>query len=135
MQVKINEASSGIDVALTKRYDFLTKELGVAKTYAKHEKETLYETIKMRSGLSMSEKNAVNDQLNQMEITVKALAESYPEIKADKLFIELQRNIKDAEEHLQASRRLYNSNVSEYNQLLSIFPINLFFKFQKRSFV
>ena len=57
MQVKIKEADSGIDVALTKRYDVLTKMVEVAKGYAKHEEETIFEVIKLRQGMSLEDKN------------------------------------------------------------------------------
>lgn len=121
-QVKIQEADSGIDVALTKRYDLLTKAFDVAKGYAKHEKETLYEVVKMRQGMSLSEKADVDAKLDKMGLSIKALAENYPTLRASEAFSDLQRAIKDAEEHLQAARRVFNSNVSSFNQMLVTFP-------------
>ena len=76
--IKVDEGLSGIDVALTKRYDTLTKLLDVVKGYQKHEKEILLEVIKLRSGMSMTERNAANTQMDQAANQIKLLAEAYP---------------------------------------------------------
>lgn len=120
--IKVDEGLSGIDVALTKRYDTLTKLLDVVKGYQKHEKEILLEVIKLRSGMSMAERNAANTQMDQAANQIKLLAEAYPELKSSNNFIQLQSSIADVEEHLQAARRLYNSNVSAYNTKIVMFP-------------
>lgn len=123
--VKIDEALSGIDVALTKRYDVLTKMIEVVKSYAKHEKETLFEVIKLRQDMSMKEKNDANRVMDDNFKKINIVAESYPELKSNENYKTLQQSISDVEEHLQASRRLYNSNVSLYNQLLVSFPTSI----------
>lgn len=120
--VKIDEALSGIDVALTKRYDVLTKMIEVVKSYAKHEKETLFEVIKLRKDMSIKERNDVNRAMDENFRKINVVAESYPELKSSENYKTLQQSIADVEEHLQAARRLYNSNVSLYNQLLVSFP-------------
>lgn len=120
--IKVDEGLSGIDVALTKRYDTLTKLLDVVKGYQKHEKEILLEVIKLRSGMSMAERNAANTQMDQAASQIKLLAEAYPELKSSNNFVQLQNSIADVEEHLQAARRLYNSNVSAYNTKIVMFP-------------
>lgn len=120
--IKVDEGLSGIDVALTKRYDTLTKLLDVVKGYQKHEKEILLEVIKLRSGMSMAERNAANTQMDQAAKQINILAEAYPELKSSNNFIQLQNSIADVEEHLQAARRLYNSNVSAYNTKIVMFP-------------
>lgn len=125
LQVKIDEADSGIDVALTKRYDVLTKMLKVVKGYVKHEKETLFEVIKLRSGMSLEDKNEVNEKMNRNMEKINMIAESYPELKSNENFKTLQQSIVEVEEHLQASRRLYNSNVSAFNQMIVTFPANI----------
>ena len=122
LEVKIEEASSGIEVALEKRYDLLTNMLKTAKGYAKHEKETLVEAIQCRKGMSIEEMNEANTKMNAGFDKVFALAESYPELKADSVFVNLQVAVADAEEHLQAARRVYNSNVSTHNQKVVTFP-------------
>ena len=125
LQVKIDEADSGIDVALTKRYDVLTKMVKVVKGYAKHEKETLFEVIKLRKGMSLEDKNKVNEKMNRNMEKINIIAESYPELKLNENFKTLQQSIVEVEEHLQAARRLYNSNVSAFNQMIVTFPASI----------
>lgn len=107
-QLKVEEAESGIDVALTKRYDVLTKMLDVVKGYQAHEKTVLTELVKLRSGMTMAEKNAANQKMEQLTKDINILAENYPELKSSNNFMELQKTIADVEEHLQAARRLYS---------------------------
>lgn len=126
LQVKIDEASSGIDVALTKRYDVLNKMMQVVKGYAKHEKETLFEVIQLRKGMSLEDKNNVNKQMDSNMEKINVIAEAYPELKSNENFKTLQQAIVEVEEHLQAARRLYNSNVSTYNQAIVTFPTSIF---------
>lgn len=123
--VKIDEADSGIDVALTKRYDVLTKMMDVVRSYAKHEKETLFEVINLRKGMSIAEKNEANSKMSQNFERINILAESYPELKSSENYQVLQQSIVDVEEHLQAARRMYNANVSTYNQMIVTFPISI----------
>lgn len=137
LQVKIDEAESGIDVALTKRYDVLTKMFNTAKGYAKHEMETLTNVVKYRKGMSIDEMSEANAQMNKAFGQINALAESYPDLKASTNFANLQMSITETEEHLQAARRVYNSNVSIYNQMIVTFPNSIIANskgFQKRSF-
>ena len=125
-KVKVDEANSGIDVALTKRYDLLTKALASVKGYAKHESETLSKVIGMRTGnikdLSLDEKSKLNAELNEVQRGINVVVEQYPQIKADTQFSLLQNQTADCEEQLQAARRVYNSNVSTFNQRRVTFP-------------
>ena len=123
--VKIDEASSGIDVALTKRYDVLTKMIETVKGYAKHEKEVLFDVVKIRKGMTIEEKNEANKQMDETLSKINVLAENYPDLKASENFNTLQNSITDVEEHLQAARRLYNANISSYNQMIVTFPISI----------
>lgn len=123
--VKIDEADSGIDVALTKRYDVLTKMIDVVKTYAKYEQETIFKAIELRKGMTMREKSDANVAMEDNFTKIALLAENYPDLKASQNYKELQLSIADAEEHLQAARRLYNSNVSIYNQKIVTFPSSI----------
>lgn len=120
--LKIDESESGIDVALTKRYDLLTKMLDAVKGYQKHEQSVLSKLVEIRTSMSMAEKRDVNNVMDKVSKDINILAENYPELKANTNFMELQRSIFDAEEHLQAARRLYNSNVNAYNTKIAIFP-------------
>jgi LemA protein len=127
-QVKIDEAASGIDVALTKRFDLLTKEVAVVKGYAKHESETLTAVIAMRqpaANASMKEKAEFSNQVGKAFDSINVVAEQYPDLKANANFMALQNQIAEVEEQLQASRRVYNSNVSVFNQDILVFPSSL----------
>lgn len=124
-RVKIDEASSDIDVSLTKRYDVLTKMVDVVKGYTKYEKDTIFETIRLRQNMTMQEKNDANRMMDESFARIHALAENYPDLKASANYNTLQKAIADVEEHLQASRRLYNANVSSYNQKIATFPTSL----------
>lgn len=120
--VKIDEAESGIDVALTKRYDVLTKQLDIVKGYAKHESETIEKVIELRRGMPMAEKSAAAAAMSEMQKSINVVAEAYPELRSAENFRSLQNAVNDTEEHLQAARRAYNANVSSYNQMLVVFP-------------
>ena len=121
---KVDEALSGIDVALAKRYAILTNLVEVVKGYIQHEREVLVSLVKLRNGNMV---NRVEVDQNQMlaKEQLFALQEAYPELKANEQFLSLQVAIQDVEEHLAASRRMYNSNVSIYNDLVLSFPSNI----------
>ncbi len=121
-KVKIDEASSGIDVALTKRYDVLTKMMDTVRAYKEYEKETLTEVIKLRQGATVKEKNEFAAAMSDQIAKINVVAEAYPELRSSENFVNFQKAIADTEEHLQAARRFYNSNVSAYNQMLVTFP-------------
>ncbi len=126
LEVKVEEAESGIDVALTKRFDVLTKIVNTVKGYAKHEAETFENVTKWRAGLpkklSLQEKQEFMGKMDAVQSGINIAVEAYPELKAEKLFSNLTASIADVEEHLQAARRLYNSNVSRVNTIIVTFP-------------
>jgi LemA protein len=129
-KVKIDESKSSIDVALTKRYDLLTKSLATVKGYAKHESETLIKVIQMRNpqgvtGMNMQEKSDFAAQLDKASKEINIVLEKYPELKADTQFTMLQNQISDSEENLQAARRIFNSNISVYNQRVVTWPSSI----------
>lgn len=122
LEIKVKEGESGIDVALTKRYDTLTKMIDVAKGYMSYEQSTMVKLVNMRKGMTMNERNAVNKNMDDVEKHINVVAENYPELKSSNNFIALQDAIADVEEHLQAARRLYNANVNAYNAKIVVFP-------------
>ena len=128
--IKIAEALSGIEVALTKRYDMLTKLLDVTKGYAAHEKELFTQVVELRRGMSIGELGEKSAQMEALGARIFAVAENYPALRSAEVFRELQEGVRDAEEHLQAARRLYNSNVTAYNTALVVFPSNIVAKNQ-----
>ncbi len=126
LDLKVNEAESGIDVALTKRFDMLTKMLQTTKGYAKHEAETLENVVKWRSGIpknaTLKDKEQFFNQMNQVAQGINVVVEKYPDLKANTVFKDLQAAVVNTEEHLQAARRLYNANVTRINTIIVTFP-------------
>ena len=131
MQVKITEALSGVEVALAKRYDMLTKLLDVARGFAAHEKGLFAEVIQLRRGMPIAELNSASQQIDALASRINVVAEAYPQLRSGDVFVQLQSGIRDAEEHLQAARRLYNSNVTGFNTALRVFPASLVGKAMK----
>ena len=124
-EIRIEEGRSGIEVALTKRYNVLTKMLDTAKGYMTHENDLFTKVIKLRQGMSVNELNSAQVEIEDVSNRLIALSEDYPELKSSDVFVELQRAIRDAEEHLQAAYRLYNSSVRTYNTAIEIFQTEL----------
>ena len=125
MEIKVDEAFSGIEVALTKRYDMLTKMLDVCKGFMKHESELFSKVISLRQGMSLGEMGEADREMGELTGRLFAVAENYPELRSAQVFAELQQGVRDAEEHLQAARRLYNASVSSYNAAIAVFPDSL----------
>lgn len=124
-EIKIQEGLSGIEVALTKRYDTLTKLLDVSKGYMTYERELFTKVISLRQGMDIGELGQAEHQMSQISGQLFAVAENYPELRSSEVFAELQRSVRDTEEHLQAAYRLYNANVTRYNTAIAIFPASL----------
>ncbi len=112
-------------MALTKRYDMLTKMLDNRQGLYGHESELFKKVIELRRGMSVAEMNDAQRQMDVLSGKFFAVAENYPELRSSDVFVELQRGIRDAEEHLQAARRLYNSNVTAYNTAIAMFPAKI----------
>lgn len=129
LEVKVEEAASGIDVALTKRFDLLTKMLDTTKGYAKHEAETLENVIKWRNGIpsdaTIEQKSEFASSMAKAVNGLNVVVEQYPELKANDVFGKLQVAIADSEEQLQASRRIYNSNVTIINSSIVTWPTSI----------
>ena len=122
LSVKIGESASGVDVALTRRWDTLTKMIDVTKGYARYEAGALSSVVKLRQGMSMMERNDASARMDELTGRLNVLVENYPDLKASESFTQLQQAVREAEEHLQAARRVYNMNVSRFNQLLASWP-------------
>ncbi len=130
---RVKEAWSDIDVQLKRRYDLIPNLVETVKGYAKHESETLENVIKARNEAMAAQKTGdAKEQAqaeNALSSTLKsifALAESYPDLKANQNFLELQRELTDTEDKIQASRRFYNGNVRDFNTKIETFPTNIF---------
>ena len=124
----VEEAFATIDVYLKKRYDLIPNLLETVKGYMKHEKETFESVIRARN-MAMSATGDDRAQAeNQLSGTLKslfALAESYPELKADRQFLDLQNQLKAIETELAQSRKYYNAIVKQYNTAILVFPANI----------
>jgi len=141
LRVRVNEAWSDITVQLKRRLDLIPNLVKSVKGYAKHEKTVFEEVTKARSNVLSAQ--GVKDTAkaeNQFEGALKSLfavAEAYPDLKASQNFIELQRELVDTEDKIQASRRFYNGGVRDLNTKIQTFPNNLaagMFKFESREF-
>ncbi len=127
---RVDEAWSDIDVQLKRRYDLIPNLIETVKGYAAHEKETFEKVTRARSAAmnagSAEEKSKAENALSDTLKSIFALSENYPDLKANQNFLELQRELTDTEDKIQASRRFYNGNVRDFNTKLQVFPTNIF---------
>lgn len=138
---RVDEAWSDIDVQLKRRYDLIPNLVNTVKGYAAHEKE-VFEKVTEARARAMGAGNAADKAQaeNMLSNTLKSLfavAEAYPELKANQNFLELQRELTDTEDKIQASRRFYNGNVRDFNTKIQVFPTNIIagmLNFVKRDF-
>lgn len=126
---RVKEAWSDIDVQLKRRYDLIPNLVETVKGYASHEKETFDRVIAARSkAMSAQGIKEKGDAENALSGTLKslfALSENYPDLKASVNFLELQKELTDTEDKVQAARRFYNGNVLDFNNKLEVFPTNM----------
>jgi len=129
LKVRVDEAWSDIDVQLKRRYDLIPNLVETVKGYAAHEKGTLDAVIKARNSAmqagTAADKAQAENALSQTLKSIFALAEAYPDLKANQNFLELQRELTDTEDKIQAARRFYNGNVRDFNTKLQVFPSNI----------
>lgn len=141
LNVKADEGWADIDTQLKRRYDLIPNLVETVKGYAKHENKTLEQITKYRS-IAMSSENIKDRQEaeNMLSSTLKSLfavAENYPDLKANQNFMELQQTLAEIEDHIQMSRRYYNGTVRDFNTAVQVFPTNLIagmLGFTKRDF-
>ena len=129
LKTRIQEALSGIDVQLKRRADLIPNLVETVKGYAKHEKEVFENVTKARSALisagNLQEKAEANNQLTAALKSIFAVAEAYPELKANSNFQDLQRQLEDTEDKVAYSRQFYNANVLDINTKIQTFPSNM----------
>ncbi|HEY4489881.1 MAG TPA: LemA family protein [Candidatus Paceibacterota bacterium] len=138
---RAKEAWADIDVQLKRRYDLIPNLVESVKGYATHEK-TAFENVTRARSAAMgaqgpAEKGAAENMLTGALKSIFAIAEAYPELKANQNFLQLQNELSDTENKIQAARRFYNTNVRDLNTKVESFPSNLIanlFRFGKKEF-
>ena len=127
---KVEEAWATIDVYLKKRYDLIPNLVETVKGYASHETQTLEKVIAARNiagkAVAGEERIAAENQLtSSLRTFLNVVSESYPELKANTNFLDLQNQLKQIEGELEGARRYYNGNVKAFNTKIEIFPSNI----------
>lgn len=141
LKTMVEEAWSSIDVMLKKRHDLIPNLVETVKGYATHERATLDSVTRARAAAmganTIQEKEVAEKNLSQAMMTLNAVAEQYPDLKANTNFLQLQGELSALEGDIEKSRRYYNGTVRENNILVDTFPSNILanmFKFTKATF-
>jgi LemA protein len=123
---RVDESWSGIDVQLKRRHDLVPNLVETVKGYASHESQVFEKTSKARaeamSAQSVGDSAKAEQKLTAALTDLRAVAENYPQLRATENFQQLSRNLSELEDEIQASRRIYNSNVQSYNTSIQQFP-------------
>jgi LemA protein len=123
---RVDEAWSGIDVQLKRRHDLVPNLVETVKGYAQHERVTFEKVTQARAAAMQAQGPAEASQaegmLSQALGGLRVVAEQYPDLRATENFQQLSRNLSELEDEIQASRRIYNSNVQAYNTKIQVFP-------------
>ena len=129
LKTRTDEAASDIDVQTKRRYDLINKLLPTVKGYAKHEQSVFENVTKARSAAmganTLADKAAKENMLTDTLKSLFAVAENYPELKANVNFLDMQTQITETEDKIEASRRFYNGNVRDFNIKIMVFPNNM----------
>ena len=132
---RAREAWADIDVQLKRRYDLIPNLVSTVKGYASHERETLDSVVEARNQAINSQQKGdtkvqaeAENSLSSALKSIFALSENYPDLKANTNFLELQRELSDTENKIQAARRFFNSNVRRFNTKIQVFPTNMIAK-------
>ena len=138
-RIKVDNAWSQIDVQLQRRFDLIPNFVETVKGYMTHEKETFEKITNLRSSWSetqtVAEKANLDNELSTALKTIMAVAENYPDLKANQNFSELSEELRNTENKISFSRQFYNDTVTMYNTKLEVFPSNIIaniFKFKAR---
>ena len=138
---KVKDQWAQIDVQLKRRFDLIPNLVETVKGYAKHESETLENVVKARNSYTTAatpeEQMKADGELTQAISKLFALSESYPDLKANTNFQQLQSELTETEDKIQYARQFYNDEVMKYNNKVEMFPSNIvanLFKFNKETF-
>ncbi len=138
---EVKNAFGGLDANLKKRHDLIPNLISTVKAYMKHEADLLTKITQLRSratspNINPSDRVGVENQLNQALGGLMISVENYPDLKANQNFMDLQRSMNEVEEQISASRRTYNSAVTDLNNGIQTFPSNFiagFFGFKQET--
>lgn len=136
LNVRCNNAWASIDNQLKRRADLIPNLVEVTKGYAKYESETLEQVVSLRSE-SITDKAIQSEKVSNALNKLFALTENYPELKADKLFQNLQIELVGTEDKIAYARQFYNDTVQHFNTSIMMFPNNIiakFLKFQEKEY-
>ena len=126
---KVKNAWSQLDVQLQRRFDLIPNLVEVVKQYTKHEESTLTKIAELRTSWAnastVSEKANLDNELSGALKTIMAVSESYPELKANQNFSELQEELRNTENKISYARQFYNDSVTMYNTKLQVIPTNI----------
>ncbi len=132
LKTQIEEAWSQIDVQLKRRADLIPNLVESVKGYAKHEKSVFTEVTRARSAMlgakTLEKKAEASDTLTNALGKIFAIAEAYPQLKANENFVQLQKELSDTEDKVAYSRQYYNTTVLDYNTRIRVFPNSLLAK-------
>ena len=128
LKMKVKQSKSGIDVYCQQRFDLIPNLIETVKGYIEYEKEMFDSITRLRAEYNNTKDINIGQELNQKMNTVIANVENYPDLKASEQFLNLQKNLEKTESQLQAARRIYNYNVTEYNIKISVVPYNIIAK-------
>lgn len=138
---RVKDQWAQIDVQLKRRFDLIPNLVETVKSYAKHEQETLEDVIKARntflSSSTPEDEMKANGELTNAISKLFALSESYPDLKANTNFVDLQNQLQETEEKIASARQFYNDIVMEYNNKIEVVPSNIvasLFKFKQEAF-
>jgi len=141
LNVRTDEAWSDIEVQLKRRYDLIPNLVNTVKGYATHESSAFENVTKARAAAmgaqTPAEHAAAENMLSSTLKSLFAISEAYPELKANQNFLDLQHELRDAEDKIQAARRFYNANARDLNIKMQVFPSNMVAQslgFKKRDF-
>lgn len=127
---RVSEALSDINVQLKRRYDLIPNLVSTVKGYATHESSVFEAVTNARAAAqsagTLAAKQAAETKLSHAITGIFAVAENYPDLKASQNFLQMQGDLTDTEDKIQAARRFYNANVRDYNNKLQVFPTNIF---------
>lgn len=125
LRKNIDRSKSGIDVYLQQRFDLIPNLIEVTKSYAKYEEELLAKIADLRKTYKETFDFETGNKLNYEFNNIMAVAENYPELKANEQFLNLQKALIKIESQLQAVRRIYNNDVTKYNTRITTVPSNI----------